>query len=123
MSVIIIDFFHWPDMGDWKLDPRFWPDPAAMVKELDEMGIKLMVSVWPTADTRSENYQHMEDEGLLVKNESGVSEIQRYMMRSVADEHAVAGGQTITVSVPLDVIPLFTREAGGLQLLPEPRQR
>ena len=45
ISVIIIDFFHWPEQGVWDFDPEYWPDPEAMVKELEEMGIKLMVSV------------------------------------------------------------------------------
>ena len=31
---------------------RIWPDPAAMVKELTEMGIHLLVSIWPTVDPR-----------------------------------------------------------------------
>ena len=26
LSVIAIDWFHWKHMGDWKLDPAFWPD-------------------------------------------------------------------------------------------------
>lgn len=87
MDVIIIDFFHWPDMGDWKFDPEYWPDPSAMVNELEKMGIKLMVSVWPTVDTHSENYRYMEEQGLLVKTESGVNNVQRFIMRGVADEH------------------------------------
>ena len=47
ISVIVTDFFHWTRMGDWKFDPAYWPDPAAMVKELEALGVKLMVSVWP----------------------------------------------------------------------------
>jgi alpha-D-xyloside xylohydrolase len=30
-----------------------------MVKELQEMGIELMVSIWPTVDRRSESYEEM----------------------------------------------------------------
>lgn len=36
--------------GEWKFDPEKWPDPKAMVEELDRMGIRLMVSIWPTID-------------------------------------------------------------------------
>ena len=32
------------------LTPEKWPDPKAMVSELASMGIKLMVSIWPTID-------------------------------------------------------------------------
>lgn len=72
LSVIIIDFFNWSHMGDWHFDPECWPDPAAMTRELEEMGIKLMVSIWPTVSPISENYQAMRDRGLLVNNEYGV---------------------------------------------------
>jgi len=29
LSVLVIDYLHWDNMGDWKLDPVFWPDPKA----------------------------------------------------------------------------------------------
>jgi alpha-D-xyloside xylohydrolase len=72
LSVIVADFFHWTRMGDWKFDLDYWPNPAAMVHELDTMGVKLMVSIWPTVSPISENYQVMTDRGLLVNNECGV---------------------------------------------------
>lgn len=66
LSVIVIDFFHWTCQGDFKFDPKDWPDPDAMVKELSQMGIKLMVSVWPTIDQRSENFSEMAEAGFLI---------------------------------------------------------
>lgn len=72
LSVIVADFFHWTHMGDWKFDPMCWPDPAAMVRELEALGVKLMVSNWPTVSPLSENYQAMSEHGLLVNNEYGV---------------------------------------------------
>ena len=72
LSVIVIDFFHWPYMGDWKLDPEFWPDPDGMVRELEEMGVKVMVSIWPSLNHLSENYKTMETNNLLVQNEQGI---------------------------------------------------
>ena len=60
LSVIVIDYFHWTRMGEWKFDPACWPDPKAMVRELDKMGIKVMVSVWPTVNPDSENYAELE---------------------------------------------------------------
>jgi hypothetical protein len=36
VSAIVIDYFHWTEQGDFKFDPQFWPDPAGMVKELEE---------------------------------------------------------------------------------------
>ena len=71
LDVIVCDFFHWPNQGDWRFDEDYWPDPEGMVKELKEMGVKLMVSVWPTVEEHSENYQEMNQEGYLVRSEHG----------------------------------------------------
>lgn len=71
ISVIVADYFHWPHQGDWKFDKDYWPDPKAMVEELESMGIKLMVSIWPTVDSESENYKEMEELGYLSRNDFG----------------------------------------------------
>ena len=71
ISVIVVDFFHWPLQGEWKFDPVYWPDPASMIKELKDMGIELMVSIWPTVDRRSENWNEMIEKGLLIRTERG----------------------------------------------------
>lgn len=71
ISVIVIDYFHWPLQGDWKFDEKYWPDPDAMIKELQEMGIELMVSIWPTVDYRSENFKEMKEKGYLIRTEKG----------------------------------------------------
>src|ERR1022692_4265820 len=63
----------WTRQGEWRFDPAQWPDPAGLVAELDRLGVKLMVSVWPTVNPASENYAEMEDLGLLVDNERGIS--------------------------------------------------
>ncbi len=72
MDVIVADFFHWTQQGEYKFDPKCWPDVEGMCRELDGMGIKLMVSVWPTVDYRSENFQEMMEKGYLVRTERGV---------------------------------------------------
>lgn len=72
IDVIVIDFFHWTNQGDWRFDPIYWPDPEGMVKELGEMGIELMISVWPTVQTESENYREMLEKGYLLRSDRGV---------------------------------------------------
>ena len=81
VDVIVCDFFHWPHMGDYRFDPEFFPDPAAMVKELKEMGMELMVSIWPQVSLTSENYPEMMQQGLLVRAEYG----EQVGMRFVED--------------------------------------
>ncbi len=72
IDMIIIDYFHWPKQGEWKFDPVYWPDPDGMIQELHDMGIELMVSVWPTVDPASENYQELLEKGYLIHTERGV---------------------------------------------------
>ena len=72
ISIIVIDFFHWTLMGDWKFDPELWPDPKAMVKELEDMGIKAMVSFWPTVNLASENFEEMMENGFITDIERGL---------------------------------------------------
>ncbi len=72
LSVIVLDFFHWPNQGDWTFDTTYFPDPEGMIRELEEMGIKLMVSIWPTVDRKSVNYKEMKERDLLVRTNRGV---------------------------------------------------
>ncbi len=74
IDVIVIDFFHWTVQGDWKFDAKYWPDPKAMVDELHSMGIKVIVSVWPSVDRKSENFYPMMDKGLLIRTERGAQQ-------------------------------------------------
>ena len=75
---IVIDFFHWTVQGDWKFDKTYWPDPKAMVDELHAMGIKVIVSVWPSVDRRSENFGPMLERGLLMRTERGALQTYDY---------------------------------------------
>ena len=80
VDVIVCDFFHWPAEGDFCFDPDLWPDPAAMCRELAEMGMRLMVSVWPTVEQRSKNFAEMREKGFLTRCDQGV---QATMMMGV----------------------------------------
>ncbi len=42
-----------------------------MVSELKSMGVELMVSIWPTVDKRSENFDSFKESGHLVRTERG----------------------------------------------------
>ena len=73
LDVIVIDFFHWDYQGDWDFDPEYWPDPKAMVEELKSYGTRLMVSVWPTVDVKSRNFNALDEHGYLVTADRGSS--------------------------------------------------
>ena len=93
MDAIVVDFFHWTRQGDFKFEPRDWPDPDAMVKELKELGIETVVSVWPTIDERSENYGEMLDKGYLVNPDRGMSYHMSWMGNTVFYDATHPGAQ------------------------------
>jgi alpha-D-xyloside xylohydrolase len=72
LSIIVSDYFHWHMMGDWAMDPRDWPDPAGMMNELKELGVELMVSVWPTVNPTNPVYKEMSERRLLAETVRGV---------------------------------------------------
>ncbi|CAM2836029.1 TIM-barrel domain-containing protein [Actinomyces slackii] len=78
LSVIVTDFLHWPAMGDYCFDPEEYPDPDGMLRELEAMGTRLMVSVWPTVSPHSRNVEEMRAKGLLVATEAGVEYHQEF---------------------------------------------
>lgn len=92
LDAIVVDFFHWTRQGDFKFEPLDWPDPDAMVKELREMGVETVVSVWPTIDERSENYGEMADRGYLVRTDRG-NDVSTWMGATVYFDATHPGAQ------------------------------
>jgi alpha-D-xyloside xylohydrolase len=62
---IVQDWFWWNIMGEpvWN---KNYPDPAAMVKELHNENVHLMVSVWPFFRPGSPVYDDMEKRGYFI---------------------------------------------------------
>lgn len=73
LSVLVIDYFHWPIMGAWDFDPECFPDPEAMIRELKQMGIETAVSIWPTVNPDAPAWEEMSERGLLVRTERGLN--------------------------------------------------
>jgi alpha-D-xyloside xylohydrolase len=67
LSIIVIDWYHWINLGDWSFNPACWPNPAGMTAALNAMGVQVMVSVWPLVSSASHNFQPMQTQGYLVK--------------------------------------------------------
>ena len=71
LSAIVVDYFHWTEQGDYRFDPKCWPDVKAMADEIHETGTKLLVSMWPTINENSENYRHMTENNMLIRTARG----------------------------------------------------
>lgn len=71
LSAIVCDYFHWTEQGDYKFNPEYWNDVKAMTDELHDMNTKLVVSMWPTINSGSENFSYMRDNNLLMRTSRG----------------------------------------------------
>ena len=62
-DVMVVDWFYWTKMGQIDMDPVKWPDPAAMNRQLHEMGFQTMISVWPRFMPGSRYYDFLLKKG------------------------------------------------------------
>ncbi|MCO6541065.1 MAG: glycoside hydrolase family 31 protein [Lactobacillus sp.] len=72
LSTIVIDFFHWPHQGDYCFDKNYWKNPLLLSRKLEKKNVIPVVSVWPTIEKKSKNYNEFHEMGLLVKERRGV---------------------------------------------------
>ena len=70
-DVLVVDWFYYTKMGQFDLDPKFWPDPAAMNKQLHEMGFETMISVWPRFVPEDRYYAEVLQKGWLIHTANG----------------------------------------------------
>ena len=66
VDVIVVDWFSWTKMGQIDMDPVAWPDPAAMNRQLHDMGIQTMISVWPRFTPGSRYYDFLLKKGWFI---------------------------------------------------------
>jgi alpha-D-xyloside xylohydrolase len=70
-DVMVVDWFYYTKMGQMDLDPKFWPDPAAMNKQLHTMGFETMISVWPRFVPEDRYYAELLRKGWLIHKADG----------------------------------------------------
>ena len=70
-DVMVVDWFYYTKMGQMDMDPKFWPDPTAMNKQLHDMGFETMISVWPRFTPESRFYAELEKNGWLIHTADG----------------------------------------------------
>ncbi len=62
IDVLVVDWFYFSKMGQLDMVPDLWPDPAAMNRQLHDMGFQTMISVWPRFNPGTRYYD------MLLKN-------------------------------------------------------
>lgn len=71
LSVVIIDYFHWTNDGDYQFDMKYWAGISDVAKKLDNSQVKLMASVWPTVSPESMYYQFYNTNHMMIRNTQG----------------------------------------------------
>jgi alpha-D-xyloside xylohydrolase len=70
-DVLVVDWFYYTNMGQMDLDPKYWPDPAAMNKQLHAMGFETMISVWPRFVPDDRYYAELRAKGWFIHLANG----------------------------------------------------
>jgi alpha-D-xyloside xylohydrolase len=70
-DVMVVDWFYYTKMGQMDMDPKFWPDPVAMNKQLHAMGFETMISVWPRFVPEDSFYNELREKGWLIHLANG----------------------------------------------------
>ncbi len=71
LDVMVVDFLNMTAQGEMDLDPKRWPDPAAMNRELHAMGIGTLLSVWPHFAAGTQFYDMLLNKGWLIHRPDG----------------------------------------------------
>ncbi len=62
-DLLVVDWFYYTKMGQMDFVPEKWPDPAAMNRQLHDMGFQTMISVWPRFTQGSRYYDFLLKKG------------------------------------------------------------
>ena len=71
LDVLVVDFLNMTRQGELDLDPKRWPDPAAMNRDLHSMGVNTLLSVWPHFAPGTQFYDMLVSKGWLVHKPDG----------------------------------------------------
>jgi alpha-D-xyloside xylohydrolase len=70
-DVLVVDWFYYTKMGQMDFDPKYWPDPSAMNKQLHAMGFSTMISVWPRFAPGDRYYDQLLKNGWFIRKADG----------------------------------------------------
>ncbi len=71
LDVMVVDFLNMTRQGELDLDPKRWPAPAAMNRELHAMDVNTLLSVWPHFAPGTQFYDMLQSKGWLVHTPDG----------------------------------------------------
>jgi alpha-D-xyloside xylohydrolase len=75
LDVMVVDFLNQTKQGEMDLDPKRWPDPAAMNDQLHAEGVHSLLSVWPHFSEGTRYYDMLLKKGWLIGDAEGVPDV------------------------------------------------
>jgi alpha-D-xyloside xylohydrolase len=71
LDVVVVDFLNMTKQGEMDLDPKRWPDPAKMNRELHVLHVRSLLSVWPHFARGTQFYDMLHSKGWLIHTPDG----------------------------------------------------
>jgi alpha-D-xyloside xylohydrolase len=71
LDIMVVDWFYWTRMGQMDIDPAQFPDPVGMNKQLHDMGMESIISIWPRYETSGRYFNELDQKGYLLKDKDG----------------------------------------------------
>jgi alpha-D-xyloside xylohydrolase len=71
LDVVVVDFLNMTRQGEMDLDPKRWPDPATMNRQLHAMNVTTLLSVWPHFAPGTQFYDMLLKNGWLIHTPDG----------------------------------------------------
>jgi len=71
LDVVVVDFLNMTRQGELDLDPKRWPGPAGMNRDLNAMGVHTLLSVWPHFAPGTQFYDMLVKKGWLIRKPDG----------------------------------------------------
>ena len=78
LDVLVVDFLNMTKQGELDLDPKRWPDPAAMNRQFHSEGVKTLLSVWPHFAADTQFYSMLKQKGWLIHKADGTPDGSGY---------------------------------------------
>ena len=83
LDVVVVDFLNMTKQGELDLDPKRWPDPAGMNRELHAMDVTALLSVWPHFAVGTQFYDLLQRKGWLVHTPDGKPDVGYFSSNAI----------------------------------------
>ncbi len=71
LDIMVLDWFYWTALGNLDIDRSAFPDPKGMNAQLNAMGMRSLISVWPRFEKVSKNFDTLAAKGWLLHDKDG----------------------------------------------------